>query len=95
MGRLGQLGYATSVRPNFGQLFPTILIFFLFAFWSDRHDRDFQALGPSLDEPVGHLAKKPLDHPNQHLVIGCEDKLNVITQLGPDEFDRYLVFAAG
>jgi hypothetical protein len=47
---------------------------------SDRHDRGFRALDPCVqNEPVGHLAKKPLDHPNQHLVIGREDKLDVIT----------------
>ena len=84
-----------TYTSSLGQLFPTILILFLFAFWSDRHDRGFRALRRSLDEPVGHLAKKPLDHPNQHLIIGCEDKLNVITQLGPDDVDRYLAFAAG
>jgi hypothetical protein len=86
-GKIRSIGYARNARPN---LCPLFLIFLLF--WSDRHDRGFRALGRSPDDLIDHLAKKPLDHPDQHLVIGCEDKLDVIMQPGPDDVDRYLLF---
>ena len=91
-GKIRSIRYARNAKPN---LCPYFQSFNLLLFWSDRHDRGFRALGRSPDNLIDHLAKKPLDHPDQHLVIGCEDKLDVIMQPGPDDVDRYLLFAAG
>jgi hypothetical protein len=57
-----------------------------------RNDLAFRTL---LDQPVDHFTKKPLDHPNQRLIIGCEDKLEMIAQSRADDVDWYLLFSAG
>ena len=45
-----------------------------------------------LNRSVYYLAKKLLDHTNQGLVIGREDKLEMIAQSRTDDVDWYLLF---
>ena len=45
-----------------------------------------------LNRPVDYPTKKLLDHPNQRLVVGREDKIEMIAQSRADDVDWYLLF---
>ena len=68
----------------------SLIIFQSFAlYWNDL---GFRTL---LNQPVDYLTKKLLDHPNQRLVIGREDKIEMIAQSRTDDVDWYLFFPRG
>jgi hypothetical protein len=65
----------------------SLIIFQSLALYWD--DLGFRTL---LNQPVDYLTKKLLDHPNQRLIIGREDKVEMIAQSRADDVDWYLLF---
>ena len=55
----------------------------------DWDDLGFRTL---LNSPIDYLTKKLLDYPTQRLVIGREDKVEMIAQSRADNVDWYLLF---
>jgi hypothetical protein len=68
----------------------------VFLLFSDRHHGRLLVFDlVVIDKPVDHLAKKLLDHSNQHRVIRRKHTLDVIAQSDLDDVDRYLLWAMG